>query len=335
MTGRADEADATYFNPAGLAFQTTAEANLSYGSLLPGLQRGMYFMAAASGAPLRLCSRNAYVAGSLVYSTAGNMAVFDDWGNILGRVNIWRGNAAGYMATLLTNDLGVGIGLKVLHNSTRTPEYSTMGPIGEATTAAVDIAALYRPLSHVSMGAALDNLGPRIVHSPTGGTAELPEMARLGACWTPIDNRSIRLSVLPEFTSMLMRMPSDAAGFWKDTWKALGIEATVFNLVSLRLGYFEDVNNQRGGVMYQRVDWLPAQHYSLWDAITRRDLGQFKRIGLCWGFGIGYKDYIRFDVSNDAAIYDFPTSNWKFSLVANDIAGGVRKLRQGHVPWED
>jgi len=32
MTGLADEADATYFNPAGLAFQTTAKTNLSYGN---------------------------------------------------------------------------------------------------------------------------------------------------------------------------------------------------------------------------------------------------------------------------------------------------------------
>jgi hypothetical protein len=41
---------------------------------------------------------------------------------------------------------------------------------------------------------------------------------------------------------------------------------------------------------------------------------------------------LRFGVSSDAAIYDFPTQNWKFTLVANDIAGGISELRQGHVP---
>jgi hypothetical protein len=44
---------------------------------------------------------------------------------------------------------------------------------------------------------------------------------------------------------------------------------------------------------------------------------------------------LRFGVSSDAAIYDSPTSNWKLTLVANDIAGGIRELRQGHEPWED
>jgi hypothetical protein len=64
-------------------------------------------------------------------------------------------------------------------------------------------------------------------------------------------------------------------------------------------------------------------------------VGRFERICLCWGFGIGYKDYFRIDVSSDAAIYDFPTQNWRFTLIANDIAGGIRELRQGHEPWKE
>ena len=76
-------------------------------------------------------------------------------------------------------------------------------------------------------------------------------------------------------------------------------------------------------------------HYALYDLLTWRNLGKLESIGLCWGFGIGYKDYFRIDVSSDAAIYDFETSNWKFSLVANDIASGIRALKQGHRPWEE
>lgn len=54
MTGLADEADATYFNPAGLAFQTTAKADVTHASWLPGLYPGMYYESAAGGAPVRL-----------------------------------------------------------------------------------------------------------------------------------------------------------------------------------------------------------------------------------------------------------------------------------------
>jgi hypothetical protein len=76
-------------------------------------------------------------------------------------------------------------------------------------------------------------------------------------------------------------------------------------------------------------------HYTLYDLLTRKSLGKLKSVGLCWGFGIGYKDYFRLDVSSDAAIYDFPTQNWKLSLVANDIAAGIRELKQGHTPRKE
>lgn len=329
MTGLADEADATYFNSAGLAFQTTSKANLDYGSLLPGVQRGMYFISAAAGAPLRMLSlrsRNVYVSGSLVYSTAGKIAIVDDWGRFLGRVNVWRGNAAGHMAMLLTNSLGAGIGLKVVHNSTRTPEYSTRGPIGEATGVAVDLAILYRPLSQVSIGATVSNLGPTMVYRPSGGAFSMPRIARLGLCWTPVENRKVRLRVMPELDKLLVGMFRDTTGRkpfgrklekeWKDAWKALGVEATAFRLVSLRLGYFEDLTDQLGGIVLVKDG--QTYHYGLWDALSRKGLGQLKSIGLCWGFGVG-NNTLRFDISSDAAIYDFPTSNWKLQLTCNDI----------------
>ena len=84
------------------------------------------------------------------------------------------------------------------------------------------------------------------------------------------------------------------------------------------MAYFEDIANQRGGFVYQRA-W-GTEHCGLWDAIRRRDLGRLNHIGICWGFGIG-SDKLRFDFSSDAAIYDFPTSNWKIQLTSNDIGG--------------
>ena len=296
MTGLADEADATYFNPAGLAFQTTAKASLDCANLLPGLVPGMYYVAAAGGAPLRVLSlrnRNVYVSGSLVYFTLGEREIVNERG-------VWRGNAAAHVAVLLTNRFSAGIGLKVAHNSHPPPDaWSESGePIGEATTAAVDLAVLYRPLSQVSIGAAVANLGPHIVYEPSGEVADPPRMARLGLCWSPVDSRHVRLRVMPELDEPLVRIFWDSTGTkpfgrkledeWKNVWKAVGVEATAFNFVALRLGYFEDLTSERHG--------------------------------LCWGMGIG-SDRLRFDFSSDAAIYDFPTSNWKIQLTSNDIGG--------------
>jgi hypothetical protein len=168
-------------------------------------------------------------------------------------------------------------------------------------------------------------------------------MLRLGACWAPVNNENLRVRVLPEWDKVLVGMffdTADAKTFrqelqteLRDAWKSLAVEVTGLGFVAVRLGYFEDISWERGGIMFER-DGCEFRH-NLYDLLTGRRLGEFRRISLCWGFGIGYRDFFRLDVSSDAAIYDFPTSNWKFSLVANDIAGGIRELRQGHVPWEE
>ena len=327
MTGLADEADAGLFNSAGSGLQTTAKAEVTYAEWLPGLYPGMRYASASGGAPIRLpslCGHNIYVAGGLAYLMTGETDIVDEHGNFLGRVNVWRGTAAAHVGTLLTSSLAAGFGLKVLHDSHYGWYWNGEG-IDEGTAAAVDIALLYR-LPRVSIGAAVANLGPPIVYRPRGAPDDLPRMARVGVCWTPIAGREVRVRVMPELDKLLVGMFRDTTGRkplgrqlqeeWQDAWKALGVEVTAFRLVSLRLGYFENLTNQLGGVVLEKEG--QTYHYGLWNVLLRSNLGQLKSVGLCWGLGIG-TDELRIDVSSDAAIYDFPTRNWKIQLNCNDI----------------
>jgi hypothetical protein len=329
MTALADEADAAFFNPAGLAFQATAKADLSYGNWLPGLYPGMYHAYIAGGAPLRLAflhGRNAYLAGSLIYMIDGETDVVDEHGNFLRREPVWRGTAAVHASVVLTPNLAAGVGLKVLREAHIDWNWDWSW-YNKGSAAAADLGLLYRPGSRVSIGISVDNLGPPIVYRPEGETDDLPRMARLGLCWTAVESRDVRLRVMPELDKLLVGMFHDTTGTksfgrmldeeWRDVWKAVGIEATTFGLVSLRLGYFEDLTNQLGGFVLENEDYQ-TYHYGLWDALSRRGLGQLKSIGLCWGLGFG-TNTLRFDLSSDAAIYDFPTSNWKLQLTCNDI----------------
>jgi hypothetical protein len=190
----------------------------------------------------------------------------------------------------------------------------------------------------MSFGVAVANIGPDLAYRPNLPTeadsiVALPTMVRLGLAWTFFEERLLRLRLVPELTKVIGGVPADTAhgGFgrqlgdeWRDVWKAVGIEATAFDLVSLRLGYFEDVNSERGGLMYGDEHYI-YRHLGITDIFTERNAGRLRRIGLCWGFGLGYKDYFRIDVSSDAAIYDFPTSNWKLQLTCNDIGGLFRR----------
>jgi hypothetical protein len=350
MTGLADEADATYFNPAGLAFQSSARAAVNYCNWLPGLNEGMSHAFAACGAPVRLPflrDRSAFLAGSLTYMVVGETDIVNERGEYLGRTSVWRGAAAVSVAVPLATALGAGISLKVARSAHTTLGYDWIWPPGilfdpqptvTATIAAADVGASYRPSQHVTFGMAVTNVGPGILYRRDGWentsyTADLPRAARLGLHWTAMENRLVRLGVMPELTKVLVGMFQDTTETFnrrlgeelRDMWKAVGIEATVLDIISLRLGYFEDLTDQRGGLVFEKES--STYHYGVGDVLAGRKMGRFKSIGLTWGFGIGYKDYFRFDVSSDAAIYDFPTENWKFQLTCNDLGRLFRKGR--------
>jgi hypothetical protein len=339
ITGIADEADATFFNPAGLASQTTAKADIGYGEWLPGIYQGMYYASAAGGAPLRLPflnGRNAFIAGSLTYLLVGETDIVNERGDYLGRFNVWRGVVSLSAAMGLVKDVDVGLTVKGIHVHL-SPEwgrewwFEPEPDDGTGSTWACDVGAHYRPTSNLSLGLSATNIGPGISYANSGEHDPSPTVLRLGGFWTPVENRYIRLNVMPELNKLLVGMFRDTTATFgrmlkwelRDVWKAVGVEATTFNLLSLRLGYMEDLTNQRGGLVYEQEG--QTYHYGLGDVLAGRHLGKLKSIGLCWGMGFG-TDRLRFDLSSDAAIYDFPTPNWKFQLVSNDI-GGLFKRR--------
>ncbi len=345
MTGLADDPDAAFFNPAGLAFQEGLGATAEYGTWLPGLFPGM-------------CQ--AYLAGRYripgTRVAAGLDAQFFDpeYVDIMDHLSppdplVWRGTIGAFLSLQATRNVGIGVKAKYIH-SENVPSWvwKVMPELGieaggTGTTWAADVGALWKPSTKFSLGGGLANLGPGITYTSSAEHDPSPAILRFGACWTPVSSGYVSVKVLPEFDKVLAGMFYDTADtqtFGQElqaelqgAWKAVAVEVTGFDIVTLRLGYFEDMSWNRGGFVFESDG--RAYRHNVYDLLTRRHAGGLRSVGLCWGFGIGYKGYFRIDVSSDAAIYDFPTSNWKLSLVANDIAGGIRELRQGRVPWEE
>ena len=350
VTGLADDPDAAFFNPAGLAFETGIGATASYADWLPGLYPGMRFSYVAAR-----FSHTSPVAGGGQWAF-GLEASGIDFGPACCVLDlqppvpdVWDGELGLSVSHSFSKSLSVGAKAKLVR-SFLVPDWvwKSMPELGieaggTGSTWAADVGALWKPSAKFSLGGSLANLGPGIAYTSSGENDPSPTILRLGARWTPVNDRRVRLNVLPELDKLLVGMFYDTADTktfgeelqteLQDVWKALAVEVTGFDVVALRLGYFEDVSWQRGGIVSERGG--VQYRHNLSDVLAWRNLGELRSIGLCWGFGIGYKDYFRLDVSSDAAVYDFPTSNWKLSLVANDIAGGIRALKQGHKPWEE
>ena len=348
MTGLADDPDASFFNPAGLAFQSGIGVTANYVNWLPGLIADLHhaYAAAQWSSPIHLLSIERLTVGLDV----GYLNLSGYWVHNYQLPctypDVWDGALGASAGLRIARTVGVGVRAKYVR-SYMVPEWvwKEMPGLGieaggTGSTWAADFGATWKPLAQLSVGGCVANIGPGISYPSCGEHDPSPTMLRLGACWTPVSSQYLHVNVLPELDKMLVGMFWDTTGRvpfsrqlqteFRDAWKALGVEVTGFELFTVRLGYFEDRTWQRGGLVYEKDDM--TYHYTLYDLLTRKSLGKLKSIGLCWGFGIGYKDYFRIDVSSDAAIYDFETSNWKLSLVANDIAGGIRELKQGHRP---
>ncbi len=348
MTGLADDPDAAFFNPAGLAFQSDLGATGSYANWLPGLYPGNHkaYGAFTYGIP---AGPSARVGPSVVGFDVDCLEISNFLPYEIEFPPAWRLTIGAGAALEVTEELAVGLKAKLVHTQ-YVPDWvwKSMPGLGieaggTGTTWAADVGALWRPSAKFSLGGSVANLSPGISYASSGEHDPSPAILRIGACWTPIDKKNVRLRVLPEWDKVLVGMFFDTAGTktfgqelqteLRDAWKSLAVEVSGLEFVTLRLGYFEDMSWKRGGLVFEEAGRV-CRH-NICDVLTRRGLGTLKSVGLCWGFGIGYKDYFRIDVSSDAAIYDFPTKNWRFSLVANDIAGEIRELRQGHAPWEE
>jgi hypothetical protein len=349
MTGLADDPDAAFFNPAGLAFQSGIGATATYADWLPGLypNQSHVYTTCTYGIPGKPSKQ---VGPAAIGLDVDYLALRDIAPGAWTGPPAWRLAVGAFAGMRLAKTLAVGLKTKFIHTQNvpdwvwkLMPELGIDGG-GTGTTWAADVGALWKPSAKFSLGGSVANLGPGIAYTSSGERDPSPAILRLGACWTPVNDRRVHVNVLPEFDKVLVGMFFDSADTktvgeelqteLRDVWKALAIEVTGYEVLSIRLGYFEDRTWQRGGLVFENRHG-ETYHYALYDLLTWRNLGKLESIGLCWGFGIGYKDYFRFDISSDAAICDFPTSNWKLSLVANDIAGGIRELKQGRRPWEE
>lgn len=325
FTSIADDASCMYYNQGGLAFLSGVNVTLMHCNWLPGLWEGMYYEYLAGSYEFK---ERGSLGVNVMYLTTGETDVINERGEWLGKYTTFDiAPAVGYGFPVLPN-LGVGVSAKFMY-SFLVPEWvwRVMPELGithggTGMTWAVDAGALYRPLKQLSVGLSVANLGPNISYTSSGESDPLPRMLRLGISYTPVETKLVKVSVTPEFTKILVGMFYNPDGTkttgrmiqeeLRDAWKSLGVEAGVADIAFVRLGYFEDLTGARGGVVMQKGE-DPEIHYGLFEVLTRRGLGKFKKLGFTFGVGVQFRRF-QFDLGIDQYIYDFQTVNRKFSF---------------------
>lgn len=291
FSAAADDATACYYNQAGLAFIDGTIVSLQHAPWLPGLHPDMYYEYAGITKSYKVGTFGL----SIIYLTTGPTEVRNFEGIYLGTYTTFDISVGLNYGAKIRENLGIGVGWKFVYSYLvppwvwgRMPELNiTSGGIG--ITYAFDVGTMYKPFSFLTVAAALQNIGPDISYTESGASDPLPYTLRLGLRFQPIKSDVIRIALTADVTKILVGMFADETNTFfenlsyefKEAWKGIGLEADYYNFVKLRAGYFWDTEGERVGFTYG--GGIKAGGFSL-------------------------------DVGVDQDIYDFQTTNRKFSL---------------------
>ncbi len=154
----ADDATASWWNPAGLAFLSGRNIAAMHTKLAPGLADDVYYEYLSY---VQASEDWGGLGASIVYLTYGDIEGRDEFGNPTEVFTSYEiAPSVGY-GTSLWKDMGVGINLKVIHVNYAPSSVVIEGKPGKGTTFAADVGVLYRR-NRWSAGACFQNIGPNL-----------------------------------------------------------------------------------------------------------------------------------------------------------------------------
>lgn len=284
----ADDATASYYNPGALPFFKNTQFSLIHAPWLPALSPDMFYDYAGFVKPLN----QGTIGGHLIYLNLGEVVANDQSGNYLGSWKPYDMALTLSYGFKLNDNLGIGFSGKLIR-SFLAPRDILAIIIGEpsggtATTFAFDGGILYMgPFKGFSSAVVVQNLGPGVRYTGTGKRDPLPYLLRLGISYRPIWTEFHKVTLAFDINKILVNITRDLNKYgpvwvaW-EAFKHFGIEYTLIDIISLRMGYFIDRDGAREGFTF--------------------------------GAGIRFKNF-KFDIADDSRIYDFEeTANRRFSL---------------------
>ncbi len=311
----ADDATALYYNPSAIAYKKDFEITLIHSPWLRGLAPDMYYEFIGITRPLPVG-----VAGlSITYATYG---LFEGQGPNGEYYGEWRPYdvAANLVYSYKVNQrLSAGGNVKFIYSFLAPAEIlrkaTGVEGGGQGASFAVGGSLFYTVFEskkvysktrwlHLKLtyGLTLDNFGPGLKYSSTTDERDpLPYLIRNGLALkinTPYHSFTLTADVNKILVGIIRDYKEEGIGYvLRDAWGHAGFEYTFYDLVSVRVGYFEDKEGAREGFTYGA------------------------------GFHVGN---FRLDVSDDSKIYSFDNggANLRYALTYSMPLGGKKEVRK-------
>ncbi|OPL19228.1 MAG: hypothetical protein AVO35_11660 [Candidatus Aegiribacteria sp. MLS_C] len=242
FTAMADDATASYWNPAGLAFADTTgqEITLQHSNWLPQLADDLYY---------EFLGYSNYidgwggVGGNITFMSMGEQLETTESGQELGEFYSYGIALTGSFGTEVAPGVSVGLGLKFIY------DHLYYEDSGKGTSFGADLGVLYQlpmeqlgigNIGRINLGASLANLGPNMSYGGSTENNPLPRTLRVGMAYVPFDSHLTRLSCTADYSKILVNV-DDGIGeeFNENKWGA-GAEFWYYDLLALRAGYIHD-----------------------------------------------------------------------------------------------
>lgn len=248
------------------------------------------------------------LADDLYYEYLSGTTYIEGWGTIGGAItyinegmNIWTGEGGESLGTFHSYELAVSAcyGTKVSENLSAGLTFklihSALAPgvtvgleqeEGKATTFAVDGGLIYdTPLKGLSLGAAVQNIGPDIHYIDAAQADPLPRNMKLGLAYRPVNTDYNKLTIAADINKDLIDVGNDPFGKeFREAIKNIGLEYSYANFISVRGGYMIDYDYiPRSGEDVSGEDYDPSQ----WRGINYFTLGagiNFKNFSFDFGY---------------------------------------------------
>ncbi len=226
----ANDANAVWWNPAGLAFVNGHDASSTYTRLVPDLANDVFFSHTSYAQHVEGWGGIGFSFGYLSYGTS---IATDVDGNEIGTFTSYEMAPTLAYGTELMKDMGFGVSLKFVRVDLAPADKTLDRAKGAGSTFGADIGALYKlPKYKSSVGLVLQNLGPSISYIDADQADPIGRNAKLGFAVTPMENETYRVLLVGDVNKSLL-----PHGAWIEN---AGGEFEFNRLLALRIGYIYD-----------------------------------------------------------------------------------------------
>ena len=204
---RVDDAYASYYNPASLAFQTKTSVVGMHVNWLKTLVPDLYYEFIGFSKP----GYGGTLGGHLIFLSLGEQQATDTEGNPLGDFKSYMWALDGSYGTKLTKNSAIGLGFKLFHQ--KLADRVTQNESGEgkpySTDFAFDVAYLYRNLKQngndrFKLGFNIANIGPPIAFIDEDQADPAPTNIRFGFFANLYETKFTRFNILMDFQKLLV-----------------------------------------------------------------------------------------------------------------------------------